>query len=111
MTAGQHIGAFEPTIAHNGISFSSRTVRNPNRVFANATLVTTRTPAAADFFGPSPKLLNWGVNDNRGLLSLCVKWTLFGKQKVAAIAAAKIGAAGYNYQAERFRLGLPATTV
>jgi outer membrane receptor protein involved in Fe transport len=34
------------------------------------------------------------------------KWTLVGKKRVGTIAAGNIGAAGWNYQAERLRLDL-----
>ncbi|MBI5766726.1 MAG: TonB-dependent receptor [Verrucomicrobia bacterium] len=76
------------------------------RVFANATLVRNRSPAEADFRGFTPKLINWGVNYNRRPLSLYAKWTLVGKKRVGTIAAGNIGAAGWNYQAERLRLDL-----
>jgi TonB-dependent receptor len=76
------------------------------RVFANATLVRNRSPAEADFRGFTPKLINWGVNYNRRPLSLYAKWTLVGKKKVGTIGAGNIGAAGWNYQAERLRLDL-----
>ncbi|MBL9186094.1 MAG: TonB-dependent receptor [Opitutaceae bacterium] len=76
------------------------------RVFANATLVGNRSPAEADFRGFTPKLINWGINYNRRPLSLFAKWTLVGKKRVGTIAAGNIGAAGWNYQAERLRLDL-----
>jgi TonB-dependent receptor len=76
------------------------------RVFANATLVTNKSPVEGDFRGFTPKLINWGVNYNRRPLSLFAKWTLVGKKKVGTIAAGNIGAAGWNYQAERLRLDL-----
>src|SRR5439155_430690 len=76
------------------------------RVFANATLVTNKSPAEADFRGFTPKLINWGFSYNRRPLSLVAKWTLVGKKKVGTIAASAIGASGWNYQAERLRLDL-----
>ena len=76
------------------------------RVFANATLVHNKSPVEGDFRGFTPKLINWGVNYNRRPLSLYAKWTLVGKKKVGTIAAGNIGAAGWNYQAERLRLDL-----
>lgn len=76
------------------------------RVFANATLVRNRSPAEADFRGFTPKLINWGIHYNRRPLSLYAKWTLVGKKRVGTIAAGNIGAAGWNYQAERLRLDL-----
>ena len=76
------------------------------RVFANTTLVGNKSPAEADFRGFTPKLINWGFNYTRRPLSLYAKWTLVGKKRVSTIAAANIGANGWNYQAERLRLDL-----
>lgn len=78
------------------------------RVFANTTLVRNQGPAEADFRGFTPKMINWGFNYSRRPLTLTAKWTLVGKKRVGTIAAGNIGAAGWNYQAERLRLDLSA---
>ena len=76
------------------------------RVMANTTLVTNKSPAEADFRGFTPKMINWGFTYNRRPLSMVAKWTLVGKKRVGTVAAGNIGAAGWNYQAERLRLDL-----
>lgn len=101
-----HINGWEFDINTPASTFTSHNFARFFRVFANATLVTNRSPVEGDFRGFTPKLINWGVSYNRRPLSLFAKWTLVGKKKVGTIAAGNIGAAGWNYQAERLRLDL-----
>jgi TonB-dependent receptor len=101
-----HINGWEFDINAPLSTFTRFNFAKAVRVFANATLVTNRSPAEADFRGFTPKLINWGVSYNRNPLSLFAKWTLVGKKRVGTIAAGNIGAAGWNYQAERLRLDL-----
>ncbi len=101
-----HINGWEFDLNAPLTTFTSLKFARSIRVFANATLVRNASPAEADFRGFTPKLINWGVNYNRRPLSLFAKWTLVGKKKVGTIAAGNIGAAGWNYQAERLRLDL-----
>lgn len=101
-----HINGWEFDINAPLSTFTSLDFARSIRVFANATLVRNRSPAEADFRGFTPKLINWGINYNRRPLSLFAKWTLVGKKRVGTIAAGNIGAAGWNYQAERLRLDL-----
>ncbi|MBL9200277.1 MAG: TonB-dependent receptor [Opitutaceae bacterium] len=101
-----HINGWEFDLNAPLSTFTKLEFARSIRVFANATLVGNRSPAEADFRGFTPKLINWGINYNRRPLSLFAKWTLVGKKKVGTIAAGNIGAAGWNYQAERLRLDL-----
>ncbi|MDP3073433.1 MAG: TonB-dependent receptor [Opitutaceae bacterium] len=101
-----HINGWEFDLNAPLSTFTSLEFARTIRVFANATLVRNRSPAEADFRGFTPKLINWGINYNRRPLSLFAKWTLVGKKRVGTIAAGNIGAAGWNYQAERLRLDL-----
>jgi TonB-dependent receptor len=101
-----HINGTEFDINTPLASFTSLNFARNIRVFANATLVHNKSPVEGDFRGFTPKLINWGVNYNRRPLSLFAKWTLVGKKKVGTVAAANLGAAGWNYQAERLRLDL-----
>ncbi len=101
-----HINGWEFDINAPLATFTSLNFAKSIRVFANATLVTNRSPAEADFRGFTPKLINWGFNYNRNPLSVFAKWTLVGKKRVGTIAAGNIGAAGWNYQSERLRLDL-----
>ncbi len=101
-----HINGWEFDLNAPLTTFTSLNFAKSIRVFANTTLVTNRSPAEADFRGFTPKLINWGFNYNRRPLSVMAKWTLVGKKKVGTIAAGNIGAAGWNYQAERLRLDL-----
>ncbi len=101
-----HINGWEFDINAPLSTFTGLNFAKSIRVFANATLVRVRTPAEADFRGFTPKLINWGINYNRRPLSLFAKWTLVGKKRRANVAAANLGAPGWNYQAERLRLDL-----
>jgi outer membrane receptor protein involved in Fe transport len=101
-----HINGWEFDINAPLTTFTSLGFAQAIRVFANTTLVTNRSPAEADFRGFTPKLINWGFSYNRRPLSVMAKWTLVGKKKIGTIAAVNIGAAGWNYQAERLRLDL-----
>ncbi|MEO6245935.1 MAG: TonB-dependent receptor [Opitutaceae bacterium] len=101
-----HINGWELDINTPLSAFTSHPVARGIRVFANATLVTNRGPAEADFRGFTPKNINWGLNYSRRPLNLFAKWTLVGKKRVGTVAAANFGAAGWNYQAERLRLDL-----
>ena len=101
-----HINGWEFNINAPLATFTAQPVARFFRVFANTTLVTNRSPAEADFRGFTPKIINWGFNYNRRAASLMAKWTLVGKKRVGTIAAGNIGAAGWNYQAERLRLDL-----
>ena len=101
-----HINGWEFDINTPLTTFTSYAFAKSIRVFANTTLVTNQSPAEADFRGFTPKMINWGFNYNRRPLSLMAKWTLVGKKRVGTVAAGNIGAAGWNYQAERLRLDL-----
>ena len=101
-----HINGWEFNLNAPLTTFTSLNVARSIRLFANTTLVTNRSPAEADFRGFTPKIINWGFNYNRRGLSLMAKWTLVGKKRVGTVAAANLGAAGWNYQAERLRLDL-----
>lgn len=101
-----HINGWEFDINAPMTTFTSLPFARFVRIFANSTLVTNKSPAEADFRGFTPKSINWGFNYYRRPLSLYAKWTLVGKKRVATIAAANIGANGWNYQAERLRLDL-----
>ncbi len=101
-----HINGVEFDINAPLTTFTRAAFARSVRVFANATLVHNKSPVEGDFRGFTPKLINWGVSYNRNPLSLFAKWTLVGKKKVGTIAAGNIGAAGWNYQAERLRLDL-----
>ena len=101
-----HINGWELDVNAPLATFTSFGFARAVRVFANSTIVTNASPAEGDFRGFTPKSINWGFSYNRRPLSLVAKWTLVGKKKVGTIAAANIGAAGWNYQAERLRLDL-----
>lgn len=101
-----HINGWEFNLNAPLTTFTSLNFARSIRLFANTTLVTNRSPAEADFRGFTPKIINWGFNYNRRGLSLMAKWTLVGKKRVGTVAAANLGAAGWNYQAERLRLDL-----
>ncbi len=101
-----HINGWEFNVNTPLTTFTRMDFARYFRVFANSTLVRNQGPAEADFRGFTPKLINWGFNYYRRPLSLIAKWTLVGKKRVGTIAAANIGANGWNYQAERLRLDL-----
>ena len=103
-----HINGWEFDVNTPLRTFTSLDFARYFRVMANATLVTNKSPAGADFRGFTPKLINWGFTYNRNALTVVAKWTLVGKKQVATVAAGNIGAAGWNYQAERLRLDLSA---
>jgi iron complex outermembrane receptor protein len=76
------------------------------RVFANATLVTINSAGLADLRSFTPKNINWGLSYSRNPVTIFAKWTLVGKKRLGTVAAANLGAPGWNYQAERLRLDL-----
>lgn len=103
-----HINGYEVNVSQPLSFFTRADLARYFRVFANATFVTNKGPAEADFRGFTPRLVNWGFTYNRRPLLLNARWTYVGKKRVGTIAAANIGAAGWNYQDERLRLDLSA---
>ena len=83
--------------------FTRATFARPFRVFANATFVRTKGPAEANFRDFAPKLINWGFAYNKHPIAFNGRWTLVGKKRLTTVAAANLGAPGWNYQAERLR--------
>ena len=98
-----HINGYEVNVSQPASFFTKTDLARYFRVFANATFVRNRGPAEADFRGFTPKLINWGFTYNRRPVLFNGRWTLVGKKRIGTIAAANIGANGWNYQAERLR--------
>ena len=99
-----HINGYELNVSQPLSFFTRAPLARHVRVFANATLVRTRGPQESDFRGFTPKMINWGFFYNRNPISFNARWTLVGKKRVGTVAAANLGAAGWNYQQERLRL-------
>ncbi len=98
-----HINGWEFNVSQPLSFFTGANFARPFRVFANATLVRNKGPAEADFRGFSPKLINWGFAYNRRPIVFNGRWTLVGKKRVGTVGAGNLGAAGWNYAAERLR--------
>ena len=99
-----HINGWEFNLNAPLTTFTSLAFARSIRLFANTTLVRNRSPS--EFRGFTPKIINWGFNYNRRSYSLMAKWTLVGKKRLGTVSANNLGAAGWNYQAERLRLDL-----
>jgi iron complex outermembrane recepter protein len=98
-----HINGWEFNVAQPLSFFTRAPFARYFRVWANATLVRNKSPVEGDFRGFTPKLINWGFFYNKQPISFSGRWTLVGKKRVGTIAAANIGANGWNYQSERLR--------
>jgi iron complex outermembrane receptor protein len=98
-----HINGWEVNVSQPLSFFTRASYARYFRVFANTTLVRNKGPAEADFRGFTPKLINWGFTYNRRPIVFNGRWTLVGKKRVSTVAAGNLGAAGWNYQAERLR--------